>query len=126
MQFSGALTLTHNATSLILPGGASITTAAGDVATWSALGWQLAMHGLSKGERAGSRRIWRLSGRLITDRAVQQRRRVRRQVWLIVGRYKPGADTDWRNGYNQQAGCQLYADVECRRGCIYWLEAEHH
>ncbi len=30
--FSGALTLTHNATSLILPGGASITTAAGDVA----------------------------------------------------------------------------------------------
>lgn len=30
--FSGILTLTHNATSLILPGGASITTAAGDMA----------------------------------------------------------------------------------------------
>jgi hypothetical protein len=30
--FSGVLTLTHNATSLILPGGANITTAAGDVA----------------------------------------------------------------------------------------------
>ena len=30
--FDGALTLTHNATTLILPGGASITTAAGDVA----------------------------------------------------------------------------------------------
>lgn len=30
--FSGALTLTHNATSLILPSGANITTAAGDVA----------------------------------------------------------------------------------------------
>lgn len=29
-RFSGALTLTYNATSLILPGGASITTAAGD------------------------------------------------------------------------------------------------
>lgn len=29
-RFSGALTLTHNATSLILPSGASITTAAGD------------------------------------------------------------------------------------------------
>lgn len=29
-RFSGALTLTHNATSLILPGGANITTAAGD------------------------------------------------------------------------------------------------
>ena len=32
LQFDGALTLTHNATSLILPGGANITTAAGDVA----------------------------------------------------------------------------------------------
>lgn len=30
--FAGALTLTHNATSLILPGGVNITTAAGDVA----------------------------------------------------------------------------------------------
>lgn len=30
--FQGALTLTHNATSLILPSGANITTAAGDVA----------------------------------------------------------------------------------------------
>lgn len=36
VRFSGALTLTHNATSLILPGGASITTAAGDTAAfWS-------------------------------------------------------------------------------------------
>jgi hypothetical protein len=32
LQFDGALTLTHNASSLILPGGANITTAAGDVA----------------------------------------------------------------------------------------------
>jgi hypothetical protein len=31
-KFAGALTLTHNATSLILPGGQNITTAAGDVA----------------------------------------------------------------------------------------------
>jgi len=29
-RFTGALTLTHNATSLIIPGGASLTTAAGD------------------------------------------------------------------------------------------------
>lgn len=33
VRFTGALTLTHNATSLILPGGANITTAAGD-AMW--------------------------------------------------------------------------------------------
>lgn len=32
LQFDGALTLTHNGTSLVLPGGANITTAAGDVA----------------------------------------------------------------------------------------------
>ena len=32
LQFDGALTLTHNATSLILPGAANITTAAGDTA----------------------------------------------------------------------------------------------
>ena len=34
VNFAGALTLTHNATSLILPGGASITTAAGDRAAF--------------------------------------------------------------------------------------------
>lgn len=32
LLFAGALTLTHNATSLILPGGASIVTTAGDIA----------------------------------------------------------------------------------------------
>lgn len=32
LQFDGALTLTHHATDLILPGGANITTAAGDIA----------------------------------------------------------------------------------------------
>lgn len=31
LKFEGALTLTHNATSLILPGGANITTADGDI-----------------------------------------------------------------------------------------------
>ena len=31
LQFDGALTLTHHATDLILPGGANITTAAGDI-----------------------------------------------------------------------------------------------
>jgi hypothetical protein len=38
VRFTGVLTLTHNATSLILPGGANITTAAGDVATFRSLG----------------------------------------------------------------------------------------
>lgn len=38
LVFSGALTFTHNATSLILPGGANITTAAGDVVWMESLG----------------------------------------------------------------------------------------
>ena len=38
LVFQGILTLTHNATSLILPGGASITTAAGDSCVAISLG----------------------------------------------------------------------------------------
>jgi hypothetical protein len=38
VQFSGALTLTYNATSLILPGAANITTAANDFAIFEYLG----------------------------------------------------------------------------------------
>lgn len=38
LRFAGALTFTYNATSLILPGSASITTAAGDTATMHSLG----------------------------------------------------------------------------------------
>jgi hypothetical protein len=38
VTFTGALTLTHNATSLILPGGANILTAAGDSALFRSLG----------------------------------------------------------------------------------------
>lgn len=38
VRFTGVLTLTHNATSLILPTGANITTAAGDTARFRSLG----------------------------------------------------------------------------------------
>jgi hypothetical protein len=38
VRFTGALLLTHNGTSLILPTGANITTAAGDTATFESLG----------------------------------------------------------------------------------------
>ncbi len=38
VRFAGALTLTHNATSLILPTGANITTAANDIARFRSLG----------------------------------------------------------------------------------------
>ncbi|MFX8727411.1 hypothetical protein ABTM60_18895, partial [Acinetobacter baumannii] len=47
VRFSGILTVTYNATSLILPGGANLTTQAGGWAiltslssgNWTALGW---------------------------------------------------------------------------------------
>lgn len=38
VKFAGALTLTHNASTLILPGGANITTAAGDTACFKSEG----------------------------------------------------------------------------------------
>lgn len=52
LVFGSALTLTHNATSLILPGGASITTAAGDVAVMRSLGsgnWRCASYSKASG-----------------------------------------------------------------------------
>jgi len=47
VRFTGALTLTHNATSLILPGSANITTANGDCALFESLGsgnWKCAFY----------------------------------------------------------------------------------
>ncbi len=50
--FAGALTLTHNATSLILPTGANITTAAGDCAEFQSEGsgnWRCTNYSLANG-----------------------------------------------------------------------------
>lgn len=54
LRFSGALTLTHNASTLILPGGASITTVAGDTAIAipngsSPSGWRVVAYQRSDG-----------------------------------------------------------------------------
>jgi hypothetical protein len=52
VTFSGALTLTHNATSLILPGAANITTAAGDTGRFLSLGsgnWKCLSFNLASG-----------------------------------------------------------------------------
>lgn len=53
VTFTGILTLTHNATSLILPGGASITTAAGDSAIFKSRGsgnWQCISYTKASGQ----------------------------------------------------------------------------
>ena len=56
VRFTGALTLTHNATSLILPGSANITTANGDVAQFRSLGsgnWKCVGYIKQSGEPVG-------------------------------------------------------------------------
>jgi hypothetical protein len=53
IKFDGALTLTHNGTSLILPGAANITTAAGDVALMESLGsgnWRCLFYSKASGQ----------------------------------------------------------------------------
>jgi hypothetical protein len=53
LTFSGALTLTHNATSLILPGAANITTAAGDSCVAESLGsgnWKIHSYQRASGQ----------------------------------------------------------------------------
>lgn len=57
LVFQGALTLTHNAASLILPGAANITTAAGDVAEFVSLGggnWRCFSYQRGSGEALSS------------------------------------------------------------------------
>lgn len=57
LVFQGALTFTHNATSLILPGGGNITTAAGDVAWMESLGsgnWRCVGYHKANGQAVAS------------------------------------------------------------------------
>ena len=57
LVFDGALTLTHNATSLILPGGANIVTAAGDIAELvqeSSGNWRCVMYTRGAGGAGGA------------------------------------------------------------------------
>jgi hypothetical protein len=55
LRFTGALTLTHNATTLNLPGGANITTAAGDTCiaypNSSANGWNVLVYQFATGQK---------------------------------------------------------------------------
>ena len=57
LNFTGALTLTYNATSLIIPGGLNITTAAGDTAIAVALGsgnWRVVSYNPATGNALSS------------------------------------------------------------------------
>lgn len=64
VQFDGVLTLTHNASSLILPTGANITTAAGDVGTFVSLGggnWKCTGYMRASGQ-ALAKNTWSTTG----------------------------------------------------------------
>ena len=67
LRFAAALTLTHNATSLILPGGANITTAAGDTATARSLGsgnWVVTSYTRAAAPSAATMTTARVLGRI--------------------------------------------------------------
>lgn len=84
--FSGALTLTHNATSLILPGGANITTAANDRAEFESLGtgnwrcnWYQKANGApiqeaadgDKGDMTVASGVWTLDSTAVTGKTAE-------------------------------------------------------
>lgn len=57
LKFEGALTLTHNAASLVLPGAANITTADGDIAIVVSEGsgnWRCVLYQKASGQRIGT------------------------------------------------------------------------
>lgn len=71
VRFMGALTLTHNATSLILPTGANIVTAAGDIAIFVSLGsgnWYCANYVRASGAVIGPNVVETLTNKRITAR----------------------------------------------------------
>jgi len=65
LTFADALTLTHNATGLILPGGANIATAAGDVAVMLSLGsgnWRCIAYQRASGTVLNVPHTWAVAG----------------------------------------------------------------
>ncbi|MBB3315105.1 hypothetical protein FHT77_000947 [Rhizobium sp. BK181] len=77
--FAGAATLTHNAVSLILPGGANIVTAAGDVAIARSLG-------------AGNWKVTSYQRAAAVPAAQTPFGAVRQQIFSVSGTYTPHAN----------------------------------
>lgn len=92
VKFAGALTLTHNATSLILPTGASITTAAGDVAWFVSEGsgnWRCTAYMRADGTA--------LAGSISAASQAQQESASATNVYVSPGRqqFHPSAPKAW-------------------------------
>jgi hypothetical protein len=70
LKFEGALTLTHNATSLILPGGANITTADGDTAAFISEGsgnWRCVWYQKANGQAVVASTLTTTAPRLLEN-----------------------------------------------------------
>ncbi len=92
IRFTGALLLTHNASSLILPGGANITTAAGDTA-------------IVKYEGSGNWRVvtyQKASGQAIVTAATGRLLNI--QVFTASATYTPTAGTNTMKAYGIGGG----------------------
>lgn len=92
VTFSGILTLTHNATSLILPTGANITTAAGDTAAFQSLGsgnWRCLFYQTASGAPLG--------GSTTAATQAQMETATSTTVFVTPGRtqYHPGVAKAW-------------------------------
>lgn len=103
VTFSGVLTLTHNATSLILPGGANITTAAGDTAAFQSLGsgnWRCLFYQKADGTA--------LAGNTAAASQAEMEAATSTTVMVTPGRtqYHPGVAKAWLV-YNGSSGSIL-------------------
>lgn len=124
LVFAGILTLTHNATSLILPGAANITTAAGDVATmrskgsgnWVCVSYQRASGGMISNTLTSPT----LVTPTVTDTLTVKSTDAGATAGPVVDLYRDSAspaDSDLlaviqANGRDSAANKQLYASVQ--------------
>lgn len=119
VRFSGALTLTHNGTSLILPGATNITTVAGDTAVFVSEGsgnWRCLDYKLSTPLQTGG---WELIGSATPSGASSVNftdLSAYRSIWLH-GKLAPSTDgvnigvrTSTDNGSNYDAGASDYGE----------------
>ena len=92
VTFSGILTLTHNATSLILPTGANITTAAGDTAAFQSLGsgnWRCLFYQTASGVPLGG------STTVATQAQMETATSITTMVTPGRAQYHPGVAKAW-------------------------------
>jgi len=120
LTFDGALTLTHNATSLILPGAANITTAAGDTAVFVSEGsgnWRCLAYQRAAASPARAN-VWETiyDNYLTTQASIDITNLSEFKALRLTGMAKPATDgqtlflrTSTNNGSSYDAGASDYS-----------------